>query len=84
MIQVNKTFLPPEEEYISFLNEIWKNNWLTNDGPLLRKLENEIGRKLNSHYLQIVNNGTMSLQLIFQALELEGEVITSRSAMWQQ
>lgn len=77
MILVNKPFLPPKEEYLSFISKIWKNKWLTNDGPLVKKLENNLATYLNIKNLLFVNNGTNALMLAIKALDLEGEVITT-------
>jgi dTDP-4-amino-4,6-dideoxygalactose transaminase len=77
MINVTKPFLPPKEEYIEFLNSIWDNNWLTNNGPLLRRLEEELKIYCDVPYIQFTVNGTVPLQLAIKALELKGEVITT-------
>ena len=39
MINVTKTHLPPLNTYIKYLNKIWENNWVTNDGEFSKKLE---------------------------------------------
>ena len=77
-IPVTKPFLPPIEEYQNELQKIWKRNWLTNNGPVLKLLEKSISEKLalNSEIIT-VNNGTTALQLAFKALDLKGEVITT-------
>jgi dTDP-4-amino-4,6-dideoxygalactose transaminase len=77
MINVTKPFLPPKEEYIEFLTSIWDNNWLTNNGPLLRRLENELKVYCDVPYIQFTVNGTIPIQLAIKALELKGEIITT-------
>lgn len=77
MINVTKPFLPPREEYNEFLNSIWENNWLTNNGPLLRKLEDELRQYCEVPNVQFTVNGTVPLQLAIKALELKGEIITT-------
>lgn len=77
MINVNKPFLPPLNEYFTLLKGIWENNWLTNNGPLVRKLELDLKDYLKIHQLLYVNNGTFALQIAIKALELKNEVITT-------
>ena len=51
MIQVTKPFLPPKESYDKILNEIWGRNWLTNNGPVLNKLELKLKESLGVNHL---------------------------------
>lgn len=78
MINVTKTFLPPIEEYQEYIAQIWENNQLTNQGPLLKELEQKLREFLNVQNIQIVSNGTIALQLALNALDIkEGEIITT-------
>jgi len=77
MINVNKPFLPPIEIYQSYLEGIWKRNWLTNNGPLVNELERKLKDYLDISNLLFLNNGTIAIQLAIKALDLEGEVITT-------
>ena len=36
MITVTKSFLPPIEEYMSFVQRAYNNEWLTNRGDLVK------------------------------------------------
>lgn len=76
-IYVTKTFLPPLEEYNERLQEIWRNNWLTNNGPFVRELETKLGRRFGSGGLLFVSNGTIALQLALKSLDVKGSVITT-------
>lgn len=77
-INVTKSFLPPFEEYEKYLRSIWKNGQLTNNGPLAKKLELRLKRRLKLPNIQLVSNGTMALQLAIRALDItEGEIITT-------
>ena len=76
-INVTKTYLPPIEEYTSYLNEIWKRGHLTNNGPLLQELEEKLRQFLGVKHILIVNNGTIALQIAIKALGLTGEIITT-------
>lgn len=77
-IFVTKSFLPPIKEYEKYLKIIWKNNQLTNQGPVLLELENKLKKYLNIKNFQLVTNGTVALQLALNALDIkEGEIITT-------
>lgn len=40
MINVTKTYLlPNKEKYLKYIDEIYENGWITNNGPLVQKLE---------------------------------------------
>ncbi len=77
-INVTKVFLPPIDEYRSYLNQIWRTHQLTNQGPLLLEFERQVIEYLDVPNLHFVNNGTMALQLALRALNInDGEVITT-------
>ncbi|TYP91724.1 dTDP-4-amino-4,6-dideoxygalactose transaminase [Fodinibius salinus] len=76
-IPVTQPFLPPREEYESLLADIWDRNWLTNNGPLVKRLEEELTDYLDVTHLSLVSNGTVALQIAMKALDLEGEIITT-------
>lgn len=77
-IYVTQTFLPPIEEYYKLLEEAWENGQVTNQGPLLRRLEDDLVKYLKVDNLQIVSNGTIALQIALRSLGItEGEVITT-------
>ena len=77
MIQVTKPFMPPLDEYISYVKDIWSRQWLTNNGPLVNHLELRLKEHLNVKHMLFVSNGTIALQMAIKALGLEGEVITT-------
>lgn len=77
MINVTKSFLPPQEEYQKYVSGIWDNAWLTNHGPLVQELEKKLKKYLGVENLLYVSNGTVALQIAIKALELKGEVITT-------
>ncbi|HUW14833.1 MAG TPA: DegT/DnrJ/EryC1/StrS family aminotransferase [Anaerolineae bacterium] len=77
MINVTKTYLPPLEEYVQYLEGIWERNWVTNNGPLVQELEAKLKEYLGVKHLFFVSNGTMALQIAIKALGLQGEIITT-------
>src|SRR3989344_3459377 len=77
MINVTKTYLPPIEEYFSYLKKIWKTHQLTNNSPLVVELENKLKDFLGVKHIFFVTNGTIGLQMAIRVLDLEGEIITT-------
>lgn len=77
-VYVTKSFLPPVDEYIEYVKQIWENNQLTNQGPLLNRFEAEIEEFLGVRNVHFVTNGTIALQLAMRVCDItEGEVITT-------
>ncbi len=76
-INITKPFLPHKEEFNVFLDRIWEQNWLTNNGPLVNDLEHSLKEKLNLINLLFTTNGTIALQMAIKALDLKGEIITT-------
>jgi dTDP-4-amino-4,6-dideoxygalactose transaminase len=70
VININKPFLPPIEEYEAYVKSIWKRNWLTNNGPLVNELELKLKEYLKVDHLLFLTNGTVALQIAIKALEM--------------
>lgn len=77
MIPVTKPFLPPLEEYQSYVDDIFKRQWLTNMGPLASDLEMKLKHHLGLNHLLFVTNGTVALQMAIKALDIQGDIITT-------
>jgi dTDP-4-amino-4,6-dideoxygalactose transaminase len=77
MLFVTEPFLPPIEDYQAVLNGVWKRNHLTNNGPLVRELEERIPAYLGSVPMLYLGNGTIALQIALKALDITQEVITT-------
>lgn len=76
-VYVTRPFLPPLEEFTEGLQEVWDNQWLTNNGPLLQQFNTEISSRLETDNVCLFNNGTLALQIGLQGLGITGEVITT-------
>ena len=76
-INVTQPFLPPLNEFTPYLEQIWKNKWLTNNGPFHQQLEEELANYLGVEYISVFSNATLALLVALQALEIKGEVITT-------
>lgn len=76
-IFVTRPFMPPLEEYISEIRELWDTRILTNMGKKHRKLESSLQKYLGVKQVSLMANGHMALELTLQAMGLTGEVITT-------
>jgi dTDP-4-amino-4,6-dideoxygalactose transaminase len=76
-ILVTKPFMPPYEEFCEGLREIWDNQWLTNNGPVLNRYRGELKNYFETDNICLFNNGTLALQIALQGMGISGEVITT-------
>ena len=79
-ILVTRPYLPPIEDFKKGLEEIWSNQWLTNNGPMLQRFQKELSKYLGvpETNLALFNNGTLALELGYYAMGLAGgDVITT-------
>ena len=76
-ITVTSPLLPPLEEFIPYLEDIWERKWLTNNGPYHKQLEVALCEYLGVEHLSLFTNGTLPLMIALQALRITGEVITT-------
>lgn len=76
-IFVTQPYLPPLQEFIPLLEEIWTRRVLTNGGPFHQQLEDALCKYLGVKHLSLFTNGTIALVTALQALQIKGEVITT-------
>lgn len=76
-IYVTQPSLPPLEEFIPYLNQIWSSKILTNAGPFHQELERALCEYLQVQHISLFTNGTIALITALQALRIKGEVITT-------
>lgn len=76
-IFVTQPALPPLEEFIPYLESIWRNKILTNVGPFHQELEKALCDYLGVKHISLFTNGTIALVTALQALRISGEVITT-------
>lgn len=77
IIPVTSPLLPPLEEFIPYLEQIWKSRFLTNGGEMHRALEQSLCDYLGVEHISLFANGTLALLSALQALQITGEVITT-------
>ncbi len=76
-IYVTQPYLPPLEEFVPYLQEIWRSKILTNGGAFHRLLEAALCEYLGVEHLALFANGTTALMTAFRTERLAGEVITT-------
>jgi dTDP-4-amino-4,6-dideoxygalactose transaminase len=76
-IYITRPVLPPLEEYIQLLQNIWDHKWLTNNGRYHREFEGKLCEHLGVKNCSLFANGTLALVVGLQALRITGEVITT-------
>lgn len=76
-IYVTRSSMPPIEEYIEEIQELWDNHWLTNMGEKHCLLEEKLKDYLNVNGVSLFCNGHMALEMTLQSMRLSGEVITT-------
>ena len=76
-INVVQSSMPPFQEYVDEIKDIWDSRILTHQGPKYYKLEEEIKKYLGVKNVIMFSNGHMALELAIEALGLTGEIITT-------
>ena len=92
MIRVTKPFLPPLNEVLPLIEQMWDSGILSNNGPLHMQLEAEISAFVGVPYVSLFCNATTALMTAQQALNVRGEIITtpysfaatSHAVLWMQ
>lgn len=76
-IFITKPNLPSLVKLQPYLEEIWNNKILTNNGPFHQKFEKELAKYLDVEHINLFTNATIALVVGLQALRITGEVITT-------
>ncbi len=76
-LYVTRPSLPPLEEFIEVLKDIWDSRTLTNNGPYHERFERALAEYLGVRHVSLFANGTLALITALQALRITGEVITT-------
>lgn len=77
IITVTSPLIPSLDEFLPFLNDIWKRKWLTNNGHYHQELEKALCEYLKIPFISLFTNGTLPLICALQAMRITGEVITT-------
>lgn len=90
-LHVGRPNLAPRALFEPLVDEIFQSRWLTNNGPLLQRLEQRLTQYLGVRNCVAMCNGTIALEIAIRALDLTGEVIvpsytfiaTAHALNWQ-
>ena len=74
-LAVGRPNMPDRESFLSRVDRVLDSGQITNDGPMVRDFESQIGSRLRMPNVVAVCNGTMALQIMCVATGLTGEVI---------
>lgn len=76
-ILVTRSSMPDFQEYMDEIKPMWDSHWLTNMGPEHKELQKKLIEYMGVDNIDLFTNGHMALELTLQAMNLQGEVITT-------
>ena len=78
-IWVTCSSMPPLEEYVNEIKDIWETHWMTNMGVKHKEFQLKLIEYLGVNRLDLFTNGHMSLELSLQAMKFPkgSEIITT-------
>lgn len=91
-VQVTRAGLPPLEDFLTYVRDIFASRQLTNQGKYVTRLEASLRDVLDVPALSVCSNGTVALQLAVRLLGLNGKkvittpftyVATLSSLLWE-
>jgi dTDP-4-amino-4,6-dideoxygalactose transaminase len=74
-LHVGRPNIPDKEAVLARIGEALDRGWLTNDGPLVRELEQRLADYLNVPHCIAMANGTVAMEVLARAMGLSGEVV---------
>jgi dTDP-4-amino-4,6-dideoxygalactose transaminase len=91
-LHVGRPNLPDRNTFNGLLDEMFRNRWFTNYGPLVQRFQSALQDRLRVTHCIPLCNGTIALELACRAIGLSGEVIvpsytfiaTAHALKWQQ
>ncbi len=76
-LYVTRPVVPAFDELCPVIEDLLQSKILTNNGPYVRQLEEDLKNFLQVKHCPVFCNGTLALQLAVRGLGLSGEVITT-------
>lgn len=76
-VNVTSPYLPPLEEVLPYLEEIWDSKFLTNGGQFHERFETALRDRLGVPEISLFSNATIALVCALQELRITGDVITT-------
>lgn len=90
-LHVGRPNIGNREDFQKFVDKIFEQRWLSNNGPMVHELEHRIANFHGVKHCVAMCNGTVALEIAIRALGLSGEVIvpsytfiaTAHALHWQ-
>jgi len=76
-IMVTQSSMPPLEDYVHEIADLWESHWLTNQGKKHQELQKQLEKTLSVEHVSLFTNGHLALEAVIEALEWQKEVITT-------
>lgn len=76
-INVVRSSMPPFDEYVEEIRDIWDSRWLTHTGPKHQKLADELAKLFGVTEVSLFSNGHQALEAVFELFPEGSEVITT-------
>lgn len=76
-ILVTRSSMPDLDDYVREIAPLWESRWLTNRGAKAREFETRLNDYLGVEHSVLFANGHLALEMLLEAMELTGEVITT-------
>jgi len=91
LVHVGRPNVGDREAFLRRVHSLLDSRWFSNDGPMVRELEEGIAARLGVRHCIAVCNGTIALEIAIRGLGMEGEVIvpsytfiaTAHALYWQ-
>lgn len=74
-LHVGRPNIGDQARFMQLMQEIFDNRWLSNNGPMVLRLEAAIAAHLGVKHCIAMCNGTIALEIAVRAQDLAGEVI---------
>lgn len=90
-LHVGRPNIGDRDAFLRHVGTILDNQWLTNNGPMVKEFEQRIAARLGVRHCVAMCNGTIALEIAIRALGMSGEVIvpswtfvaTAHALYWQ-
>lgn len=90
-LHVGRPNIGSKNAFLNYVDQIFDNQWLTNNGTLVQEFEKRVADHHNVKHCVAMCNGTIAIEIAIRALGLEGEVIipsytfiaTAHALYWQ-
>jgi len=91
-LHVGRPNMGDRARFMERVEDLLDRHWLTNDGPYVHQLEEHIAKLIGVKECVATCNGTIALEILTRALDMQGEVIvpsftfvaTAHALQWQE